>query len=80
MGTERTILNHLKTARRADTSKPRSNIIICHRLSAVTDADEIVVLHHGALQERGRHTQLLEHDGWYSQMFRYQQIEQQING
>ncbi len=73
VGTERTILGHLKQAREG-----RSNIIVCHRLSAVTDADEIIVLHHGAIQERGRHTQLLEHDGWYSQMFRYQQIEQEI--
>ncbi len=73
VGTERTILSHLKAARQG-----RSNIIVCHRLSAVTDADEIIVLHHGAIKERGRHAQLLESDGWYAQMFRYQQIEQEI--
>jgi ABC-type multidrug transport system fused ATPase/permease subunit len=69
--TERTILNHLREARQG-----RSNIIVCHRLSAVTDADEIIVLHHGAIKEHGRHTELLQQDGWYAQMFRYQQIEQ----
>jgi ABC-type transport system involved in Fe-S cluster assembly fused permease/ATPase subunit len=78
--TERTILNHLKEARRTDISKRRSNIIVCHRLSAVTDADEIIVLRHGEITERGRHDSLLQQDGWYAQMFRYQQIEQEING
>ena len=73
--TERTILNHLKAARQG-----RSNIIVCHRLSAVTDADEIIVLHHGEVTEHGRHQALLQHNGWYAQMFRYQQIEQEING
>ena len=73
--TERTILNHLRNARQG-----HSNIIVCHRLSAVTDADEIIVLHHGAIKERGRHAELLQTDGWYAQMFRYQQIEQEING
>jgi len=33
------------------------------------------VLRHGTIEERGRHAQLLSLDGWYAQMFRYQQIE-----
>jgi len=70
LGTERKILDHIKTARRG-----YSNIIVCHRLSAVLHADEIIVLQHGAIAERGQHTQLLQQDGWYAQMFRYQQIE-----
>ena len=70
LNTEREILNHIKEARRG-----RSNIIVCHRLSAVLEADEIIVLRHGTIEERGRHTQLLQLNGWYAQMFRYQQIE-----
>ncbi|MCF6324759.1 MAG: ATP-binding cassette domain-containing protein [Gammaproteobacteria bacterium] len=70
LNTERQILAHIKTARRG-----RSNIIVCHRLSAVLEADEIIVLRHGTIEERGRHTQLLQLNGWYAQMFRYQQIE-----
>jgi len=68
--TEQRILIQLKQQRRG-----RSNIIVCHRLSAVIDADEIIVLRHGTIEERGRHTQLLKHDGWYAQMYHYQQIE-----
>ncbi len=68
--TEREILAHIKTARHG-----RSNIIVCHRLSAVLEADEIIVLRHGTIEERGRHTELLQLNGWYAQMFRYQQIE-----
>ncbi|TPW18415.1 MAG: ATP-binding cassette subfamily B bacterial [Halothiobacillaceae bacterium] len=71
--TESTILHHLKTARHG-----RTNIIVTHRLSAVVEADEIVVLHHGELVERGVHAALLTHAGWYAQMFRYQQIERSM--
>lgn len=73
--TERRILQHLQQARRG-----RSNIIVCHRLSAVVEADEIVVLSHGAIVERGRHQWLLDQDGWYAHMYRYQQIEATLNG
>ncbi len=70
LNTEQQILTHIKQARHG-----RSNIIICHRLSAVLEADEIIVLRHGTVAERGNHTQLQQLDGWYAQMFRYQQIE-----
>ena len=70
INTERQILAQIKSERRG-----RSNIIVCHRLSAVIEADEIIVLRHGTIEERGRHAQLLQLDGWYAQMFRYQQIE-----
>ncbi|VAW86063.1 Efflux ABC transporter, permease/ATP-binding protein MdlA [hydrothermal vent metagenome] len=70
LGTERKILKHIKTARSG-----RSNIIVCHRLSAVLHADEIIVLQQGTIAERGQHTQLLQQNGWYAKMFRYQQIE-----
>jgi len=75
MRTERRILDHLKQARQG-----RSNIIVCHRLSAVVDADEIIVLRHGEIDERGRHRGLLERQGWYAQMFHYQQIEASLDG
>jgi ABC-type multidrug transport system fused ATPase/permease subunit len=73
VATEQQILQHLREARRA-----RTTIIICHRLTAVEQADHIVVLSHGQPTEQGRHHALLAADGWYAQMYRYQQIEQAV--
>ena len=68
--TEQLILRHLR-----DDIQQRSVIIISHRLSAIEDADEILVLNHGEISERGTHTSLTQQDGWYSRMWTYQQME-----
>jgi ATP-binding cassette subfamily B protein len=44
----------------------RTTIVIAHRLSTVRDADQIIVLDHGAIAERGTHEQLLEERGLYA--------------
>jgi len=72
-GTEARILAHLREERAS-----RSAIIVSHRLSAVADADEIVVLREGAIVERGDHDALIAHDGWYAAQWRYQQIEESL--
>ncbi|NCT84880.1 MAG: ATP-binding cassette domain-containing protein [Comamonadaceae bacterium] len=72
-GTETAILDHLRELRAARPD--RSVIVIAHRLSAVMDADEVIVLKQGHVIERGRHQQLLELGGWYASQWRYQQIE-----
>jgi ATP-binding cassette, subfamily B, multidrug efflux pump len=72
-GTETDILDHLRELRAARPD--RSVIVIAHRLSAVMDADEVIVLKQGHIIERGTHQQLLELGGWYAAQWRYQQIE-----
>ena len=47
--------------------------MIAHRLSTVVDADEILVLEKGKVVERGRHQDLLAHEGLYASMWARQQ-------
>ncbi|CAM3361509.1 MULTISPECIES: SmdA family multidrug ABC transporter permease/ATP-binding protein [Yersinia] len=53
----------------------RTVIISAHRLSALTEANEILVMQQGGVVQRGDHEQLLNQSGWYREMYRYQQIE-----
>ena len=53
----------------------RTTLVIAHRLSTVIDADEIIVLHDGAIEERGTHASLLARDGLYAQMWARQADE-----
>lgn len=50
----------------------RTSIAIAHRLSTVVEADEILVLHHGEVLERGTHRQLLDRRGLYDRLYRLQ--------
>ena len=51
-------------------------LIFAHRLSTIIHADEIVVLHEGAIVERGRHKFLLTQQGPYAHMWQRQQEEE----
>jgi ATP-binding cassette, subfamily B, multidrug efflux pump len=50
----------------------RTAIVIAHRLSTVQNADEILVLHHGELMERGSHQALLDAGGLYARLHELQ--------
>lgn len=55
-------------------AKDRTTLIVAHRLSTITHADQIVLIEHGKVVETGTHEQLMESKGHYSDLFNVQQI------
>jgi ATP-binding cassette subfamily B multidrug efflux pump len=53
----------------------RTTIAVAHRLSTIVSADEILVMHHGEVRERGRHRVLMEANGLYARLYRLQSGE-----
>ena len=72
--TERKILDNLRTVRGGD----RTTIIVAHRISTIQDADHILVLDDGRVEEYGTHEELLKNDGLYKSLFEKQQLEKQL--
>jgi ATP-binding cassette subfamily B protein len=59
-----------------EIAKNRTTLVIAHRLSTVADAQQILVLDHGKIVERGTHQALLAQNGLYRQMWERQQARQ----
>ncbi len=61
-----------------EVSRNRTTLVIAHRLSTIVDADEILVMEHGRVVERGNHASLLRQDGIYAHLWTLQQEERQV--
>ena len=62
--TEQNILRNMK-----QWQEDKTTIIACHRISQVMNCDEIIVLDHGEIVERGTHEELIKNKGWYYRQF-----------
>lgn len=71
--TEDAILQHLR-----QELKGRTTIMISHRISSIKNADTIYYIEEGSLIEYGSHKDLLALEGHYSDMYRKQQLEEEL--
>jgi ATP-binding cassette subfamily B protein len=71
--TEEAILKELRSSRAG-----RTCFIVAHRLTAVRDADWILVLDAGRVEDQGTHAELLERGGFYARTWRQQQLEAEL--
>jgi ABC-type transport system involved in Fe-S cluster assembly fused permease/ATPase subunit len=55
-----------------------TTLVIAHRLSTIMDADQILVMEHGRIIERGTHNELLVRNGAYAHMWALQQQEEEV--
>ncbi len=56
----------------------RTSIVIAHRLSTIQNADKIIVMHHGEIQEMGTHNELLQKRGIYYRLYQLQYKGQEV--
>ena len=71
--TEEKILNHLR-----EIMQGRTTIFISHRVSTVRNADQIAVLHGGRIVELGTHDELIACNGYYSDLYNKQLLEEEL--
>jgi len=71
--TEDKILNHLR-----EVMHGRTTIFISHRVSTVRNADMIAVLHSGRVVELGTHAELIERNGYYTELYNKQLLEEEL--
>jgi ATP-binding cassette subfamily B protein len=72
--TEDRILNHLR-----EIMQGRTTIFISHRVSTVRNADRIAVLHDGHIVEYGTHDELIDRNGYYTELYNKQLLEEELD-
>ncbi len=70
--TEEEILGNLRKL-----SKGKTTILVSHRVSAAMNADKIIVLEDGKILQQGTHSQLIEKDGYYKELYAKQLLEKE---
>jgi len=71
--TEDQILSHLR-----ELMRNRTTIFISHRVSTARNADRIAVLHHGQIVEYGTHDELVALNGYYTDLYNKQLLEEEL--
>ncbi len=71
--TEDRILNYLR-----EIMQGRTTIFISHRVSTVRNADRIAVLHEGQIVEYGTHDELIDRNGYYTELYQKQLLEEEL--
>jgi ATP-binding cassette subfamily B multidrug efflux pump len=71
--TEEIVLRGLKKV-----MEHRTTLVVAHRISTIQDADYIIVLDDGSILEQGTHSELLEANGLYADLYRKQQLQEAL--
>ncbi|MBT8317044.1 MAG: ABC transporter ATP-binding protein [Lutibacter sp.] len=71
--TEEIILNNLY-----EISKNKTTIIVSHRISSIKNADTVIVLENGEIIQQGTHSELVNIEGYYKELFEQQLLEKEI--
>ncbi|MFE5318442.1 ABC transporter ATP-binding protein [Paenibacillus sp. NPDC056579] len=59
-------------------AKDRTTLIVAHRLSTITHADQIVLIEHGEIKEKGTHEELMKKEGAYARLFNVQNLNETV--
>ena len=58
---------------------PTTSIFVSHRISSIKNANKIIVLNDGKIEQYGTHKELMSEDGYYKQTYNQQLIEKEIS-